>query len=351
MTNSTKRKITVAVTGLNAVDSPGPGVAVIRGIRDCEDFDVRIIGLSYESLEPGIYMEGIADKVYQIPYPAAGTQTLLSRIEYIHVIEKIDVIVPNFDAELYNFIKISPQLKDLGIETFLPTNEQFESRDKVNLFKFGEKHGFLIPKDKTIYDVSELSATAKEFGYPLVVKGKYYEATVAYTLEQAQKAFHKLNAKWGLPIIVQEFISGTEVNIAALGDGEGNTISAVPMRKLFITDKGKAWAGITLEEQSLIDLAEKFIQATKWRGGFEIEIMRTQDGKPYIMEVNPRFPAWIYLTVGAGQNQPAALVKLALGEKVKPFTTYAVGKLFIRYAWDLITDVSEFQKISAFGEL
>ena len=351
MTNSTKRKITVAVTGLNAVDSPGPGVAVIRGIRDCEDFDVRIIGLSYESLEPGIYMEGIADKVYQIPYPAAGTQTLLSRIEYIHAIEKIDVIIPNFDAELYNFIKISPQLKDLGIETFLPTNEQFESRDKVKLFKFGEKHGFLIPKDKTIYDVSELSATAKEFGYPLVVKGKYYEATVAYTLEQAQKAFHKLNAKWGLPIIVQEFISGTEVNIAALGDGEGNTISAVPMRKLFITDKGKAWAGITLEEQSLIDLAEKFIQATKWRGGFEIEIMRTQDGKPYIMEVNPRFPAWIYLTVGAGQNQPAALVKLALGEKVKPFTTYAVGKLFIRYAWDLITDVSEFQKISAFGEL
>ena len=351
MTNSTKRKITVAVTGLNAVDSPGPGVAVIRGIRDCEDFDVRIIGLSYESLEPGIYMEGIADKVYQIPYPAAGTQTLLSRIEYIHAIEKIDVIIPNFDAELYNFIKISPQLNDLGIETFLPTNEQFESRDKVNLFKFGEKHGFLIPKDKTIYDVIELSATAKEFGYPLVVKGKYYEATVAYTLEQAQKAFHKLNAKWGLPIIVQEFISGTEVNIAALGDGEGNTISAVPMRKLFITDKGKAWAGITLEEQSLIDLAEKFIQATKWRGGFEIEIMRTQDGKPYIMEVNPRFPAWIYLTVGAGQNQPAALVKLALGEKVKPFTTYAVGKLFIRYAWDLITDVSEFQKISAFGEL
>jgi carbamoyl-phosphate synthase large subunit len=69
------------------------------------------------------------------------------------------------------------------------------------------------------------------------------------------------------------------------------------------------------------------------------------------MEVNPRFPAWIYLTVGAGQNQPASLVKMALGQKVEPFTSYEVGKLFIRYAWDLITDVSEFQKISAFGEL
>ena len=123
------------------------------------------------------------------------------------------------------------------------------------------------------------------------------------------------------------------------------------MRKLFITDKGKAWAGITIEEDKLIDLSKKFISATKWRGGFEIEIMLTQDGKPYIMEVNPRFPAWIYLTVGAGQNQPASLVKMALGQKLEPFTSYTVGKLFIRYAWDLITDVSEFQKISAFGEL
>jgi carbamoyl-phosphate synthase large subunit len=352
MTNqSTKIKLTVAVTGLNAVDSPGPGVAVIRGIRDCDDFDVRIIGLSYESLEPGIYMEGIADKVYQIPYPAAGSESLLGRIEYIHAIEKIDVIVPNFDAELHNFIKISDRLKAMGIGTFLPSLEQFEARDKINLFKFGEKHDLLVPRDKTIYDLSELPQVAKDFGYPIVVKGKYYEATIAYTLEQAQKAFHKLNAKWGLPIIVQEFITGTEVNVAALGDGEGNTISAVPMRKLFITDKGKAWAGITIEEDKLIDLSKKFISATKWRGGFEIEIMLTQDGKPYIMEVNPRFPAWIYLTVGAGQNQPASLVKMALGQKLEPFTSYEVGKLFIRYAWDLITDVSEFQKISAFGEL
>ncbi|MEY4110388.1 MAG: hypothetical protein RLZZ46_743, partial [Bacteroidota bacterium] len=56
-----KRKVTVAVTGLNAIDSPGPGVAVIRAIRECTDWDARIIGLSYEALEPGIYMDGICD--------------------------------------------------------------------------------------------------------------------------------------------------------------------------------------------------------------------------------------------------------------------------------------------------
>lgn len=348
---SNKKQLVIAVTALNNIDSPGPGIPVIRALRDCDDFDVRIIGLSYESLEPGIYMKDLVDKTYQIPYPSAGTEMLLSRLLTINDIEKIDLVIPNFDAELYNFIKISDILKDAGVATFLPTLDQLDARDKINLFLFGKKHDFKVPEDKTIYSVDKISDAVKEFDFPIVVKGKYYEATVAYTIEQAEKAFHRLNAKWGLPVIIQQFISGSEINVAALGDGKGNMISAVPMRKLYITDKGKAWAGITLQDESLIELARRFISVTKWKGGFELEIMRTKDGDPYIMEVNPRFPAWIYLTAASGQNQPAALVKMALGENVEPYKTYEIGKIFIRYSWDLITNIDQFQQISAFGEL
>ena len=351
-TGSSGRKIIViAVTALNAIDSPGPGVAVIRAIRECHDFEVRIIGLSYESLEPGLYMHDIVDKTYQIPYPSSGTDTLMARVMHIHEIEHIDLIIPNFDAELFNFIKLKDKLRDLGIRTFLPELAQFEARDKIKLYEFGKKHGLTMPRDIIIHQAKDLAEAAERIGYPMVVKGKFYDAIIANTLEHAQKAFYKIQAKWGLPIIVQEFINGTEINIAALGDGEGNAISIIPMRKLYITDKGKAWAGITLDDSSFIMLARKFVKVTNWRGGCELEIMQTADGKPYIMEVNPRFPAWIYLTAAAGQNQPAALVKMALGEKVEPFTDYEVGKIFIRYAWDLITDIREFQKISGTGEL
>ncbi len=174
---------------------------------------------------------------------------------------------------------------------------------------------------------------------------------ICNTIDQAEKEFYKLQAKWGLPVIVQKFIAGTEVNIAALGDGTGNAVSIIPMRKLYITDKGKAWAGITIEDQMLADQALKFIRATKWRGGCELEIMLTSDNKPYILEINPRFPAWVYLTAASGQNQPASLVKMALGYNIEPFERYEVGKIFIRYSWDLITDINEFQKISGTGEL
>jgi carbamoyl-phosphate synthase large subunit len=100
-----------------------------------------------------------------------------------------------------------------------------------------------------------------------------------------------------------------------------------------------------------VDMARKFITATKWKGGMEMEIMKTSEGKPYIMEVNPRFPAWIYLTAGAGQNQPAALVKMAMGEKVLPYKKFQAGKIFLRYSWDLLIDVEQFQALSAYGEI
>ena len=50
-----KRKITVAISGLNNTDNPGPGIPVIRGLLEAKSFDTRIIGLSYEQLEPGIF--------------------------------------------------------------------------------------------------------------------------------------------------------------------------------------------------------------------------------------------------------------------------------------------------------
>ncbi len=346
-----KRKITIAVSGLNNIDSPGPGIPVIRALKDSELFEIRIIGLSYDTMEPGIYMHDLVDKTYQIPLPSAGQQSLITRLTYIHQQEKIDVLIPNFDAELFNFIKLQDTLKKMGIDTFLPALEQFEERQKWALNTFGEKYGIKVPKSKQINSTAEIHALTHEFGYPLVVKGKFYDATVAYSPDQAMAAFNKISSKWGLPIIIQQFTPGIEVNLTGIGDGKGNLIGAVPMRKTYITDKGKAWAGIALEDETLMNIARNMLKGNKWRGGFELEMIKTDKREYYLIEINPRFPAWVYLAVGAGQNHPEALVRLALGEDVKPYESYETGKMFIRYSYDKIVDLKEFEIISTLGEL
>jgi len=347
-----KRTITIAVTGLNAIDSPGPGVPVIRALRESKEFDVRIIGLSYETLEPGIYMHDLVDKSYQIPFPKSGQEVLFQRLAYIDSVEDIDLIFPNFDAELFNFIKLAPRLeKELNIKTFLPTVEQFEARHKVNLNEYGKKHGIDVPHSKMIFSTSEIPSIPSEFTYPVVVKGQFYDASIAYNAEQVATYFHKISAKWGLPVIIQQFIYGTEVNLIALGDGKGGTVGMVPMRKTYITDKGKAWAGVALDDDDLLNAGRKLIAATNWRGGLELEYIKSSDDKYYLLEINPRFPAWVYLAVGCGQNLPEQWVKLALGEDPTFYDSYSVGKMFIRYSWDMIVDLKEFETVSTLGEL
>jgi carbamoyl-phosphate synthase large subunit len=346
-----KQKITLAVTGLNNTDNPGPGVPVIRGAKESEDFEVRIIGLVYENLEPGIYMEGLCDRIFQIPYPSAGSDDLIERVEWIHRQEKIDVLIPNFDAELFSFMKNEQRLREKGIHMFLPTLKQFQEREKDKLPEYGEKYGVKVPRSINMGSFSQIAEIDEKMEYPVMIKGQFYDAYVAANEEQVKQAFHKLAAKWGLPVIAQEFVKGTEVNVIALGDGKGNTIAAVPMRKQYITDKGKAWGGITLADEKMMELTRMLIQKTKWKGGMELELIKTNNGEYYLIEINPRIPAWVYLAVGAGQNIPDALLKLALGWDVKPMTSYKIGKMFVRYSYDMIVDLEKFAAISMNKEI
>jgi len=342
----------IAVTGLNNVDNPGPGVPVIRGIRDSKMENLKIIGLIYDMLDPGAYMPEVADKNYLVPYPSGGIDALFERIKFINENENIDVIIPTLDAELYAFAKLEPKLNSIGIKTFLPDADQLNIRSKDKLFKFCEDNNILAPKNILASNFNDLYKIPTSFNYPVVIKGIFYDAYVVNNFDEAVSAFHKISNKWGLPIIVQQFLRGEEYNVTALGDGTGKTVGAVPMKKMSITDKGKGWAGVTIDEQEIINISKNIIEKLEWKGGAEFEFIKeAETGKFYLLEINPRFPAWVYLAVGAGQNLPFANVQLALGNDVETFEKYDVGKIFIRYSWDLITDIKQFENMTVKGEL
>jgi carbamoyl-phosphate synthase large subunit len=342
----------IAVTGLNNVDNPGPGVPVIRGIKDAPEFSGKIIGLMYDSLEPGAYMKNVTDKNYLIPYPAGGLEPFFERLKFIHSKEKIDIIIPTLDAELYAFIKLEPRLNQLGIRMFLPTLEHLNLRSKDKLSSFCNTNNIVAPRSLLINSLKDIHKIPVELSFPIAIKGIFYDAYIANNIEEAQSYFKKISSKWGLPIIAQEFIKGEEYNVVVLGDGKGGSIGSIPMKKLFVTDKGKGWAGVTIEDQTLLDTSAKIIASLGWKGGAELEFVKEKgNNKFYLLEINPRFPAWVYLAVAAGQNLPFALYKLAMEKEVDKFETYEVGKIFIRYSWDLITDMKKFEQITVQGEL
>ena len=345
------RFTTIAVTALNATDNPGPGISVIRALRDAPEFRGCLVGLAYDTMDPGCYADDIVDDVFLLPYPSQGRAALLQRIRAIHARIGLDVIIPTLDSELDAFIAIERELAAMGIGLFLPTREQLKLRSKARLARLGEEAGISVPPTRLVSDPAELYRLHEQIPFPVFMKGQYYGATLARSVHEAVAAFHEIVAQWGVPVIAQSMVGGEEYDVVAVGDGHGGLVGAVPMKKISLTDKGKGWAGVTIRDEALIDLTRRFMEATHWRGPCEVEVMKDDRGCYHLLEINPRFPAWTYLSAGAGMNLCWAVARLAMGLPVAPMETYRVGTMFVRISLDQIADISQLQKLSATGEL
>jgi carbamoyl-phosphate synthase large subunit len=343
----------VAVTGMNATDNPAPGVAVARCLRHEPTFAGRVIGLGYDALDPGFHAEGLLDGGLILPYPSSGREALHERVRVARSQFGVDVLVPTLDSELRAVIALAPELETDGVRTFLPSAEALERSTKPRLHELGSHPGVRVPESEAVVTADGIPRLIRRFGLPLVVKGPYYGATIVHSEADALAAFHRFVATWGVPVVVQRLVAGEEYNVAAIGDGDRGLVGAVAMRKMSMTDKGKGWAGVTVGNRGLVTLAEAVISALRWRGPLEVEVMREQDsGQLYVMEINPRFPAWIYLSAGAGQNLPFACVRLALGLPVpRPLPQYRVGTLFVRISLDQTADLGTYEQLMARGIL
>jgi carbamoyl-phosphate synthase large subunit len=253
----------IAISGLNNTDNPAPGIPLAKSLRD----NYELVGFSYDPNEPGVY-QGMTIKNYLMPFPSLGFEELKTRLEYIKNDIGIDAIIPNLDAELPLYIKYQKEIEDMGIKLCLPSEENFELRNKNKLDKLSKKLDITYPKTFEISSIEELKRAAEELKFPMMIKGNYYKAYMAYNLESAIENFYKISNEWGFPILVQEVIMGEEINLVGVGDGNGELKGAVSIKKLTTTEIGKIWTGLTIQNEKLMSIAKDFAKQTGWRGPF-----------------------------------------------------------------------------------
>lgn len=341
----------VAVTGLHRGDNPQPGGAVIAGLRRRFP-DLRIVGLSYDPLESGLYSrsDDRIDAAYLLPYPLAGADALLERLDAIQQRECIDFIVPCLDSEIPNFMDIHDELMDRGIQCMLPTKESFERRSKVGLSAFCRELGISTPQTRSSSDVGRLAQFAEEMGYPVYVKGKFYGAQLVNSVAEFVAAFNEIARVWGTPVLVQQPFIGEEYDIVGLGDGEGKITGHCAIRKMLRTSAGKGFAGVVVDDPALDDLARRVIGALRWNGPFELEFIKVP-GKPHtLFEMNPRFPAWVNFPSQIGFNLPGCLMERLLDANQMPLRPCTAGQMFIRHCVDLVGDIADLAKMASAGE-
>ena len=343
-----KGPLCVGVSGINATDNPGPGVAVARSLKE-DDPGIQLIGLSYDVHDPGNYLDCFFENSFLLPYPSQGWLPLEAACEKVRRKTGMNFLIPCLDAELPLMIRYQPQLERLGIRSFLPTEAQFDLRSKDKLMELADELGCRYPKTLVANSLDQVADSLKqEVSLPAMIKGRYYKAYLVYNLQAALLKGAEIAAEWGYPLLIQERVEGSEINLIGLGDGEGGLLGRVAIRKQLTTHLGKVWTAVTIVDEALLRLSENFCRVTKWRGPFEIECIQSGSGL-YLIEINPRFPAWVYFATAVGVNLPRRLIDYASTGACEDSLDYPVGKFLVRQTSEFVTELSNFQNLVALG--
>jgi carbamoyl-phosphate synthase large subunit len=329
--------VIIAVSGLHRGDNPQPGPSVIASIRRRYP-EARIIGLSYDPLESGLFSTGHdrVDAAYLMPLPGKGARALAQRLQ---AIGPIDMIVPCLDLEIPNYLELNDR------RTVLPSKAAFARRAKDNLSRL-RVAGIKVPPTVKASDLEETYQACNRIGYPVFLKGAAYGAAKAAGPSEVAPLYHGLVTAWGGPIVVQGEAQGEEeYDVVGLGDGKGGLIGACSIRKLMKTPNGKAFGGITIDDPRLWTLVKRITKALRWRGPFELEFVHGRNGYELI-EFNPRFPAWVDFPSQLGCNLPGRLVDLFVADYTTPAPKVPAGKLFIRHCTDLIGDLTDIAEMT-----
>jgi carbamoyl-phosphate synthase large subunit len=340
--------LVIGISGINTTDNPGPGVALARSFKESR-LKTTCIGLGYDPNEPGHYLRWAIDRSYLLPYPSRGWKEMQARLAAIRLETGMEVLIPCLDAELPLYLKYRDELAKLGLKTLLPTEEQFELRSKDNLDVLAADIGCSYPGTTLASSVDEVYRILFENPeFPTVIKGKYYKAYKVYNINTAVEKATEIAAEWGFPILIQKYVEGQDINLIGLGDGKGNLCGCVSIKKQTKTDLGKVWTAITIYDEGLVELAKRFCASTKWQGPFELEAMRS-GSEINLIEINPRFPAWVYFATAVGVNLAERMIDLLYEGECDRSLQYPVGKHLIRYTHECLGDWDSFHDLITLG--
>jgi carbamoyl-phosphate synthase large subunit len=343
----------VAITGMNArPDNPGPGCAVARCLRHTAGFRGRIVGLAYATLDAGLYLRESCDSGHLLPYPGTGSTALArtTRRSAVPGAHRRPAALPRRrTAQLHGHRRAAqaarhpPPAAAAGAAS--PPRQGPPARA---LRRRRCRHaGVRRLTDERFFD----HCAAEGWPFPLVIKSVFYDAWIVHSAPEARQRYRQVVATWGYPVLIQKFVLGDEVNLTALGDGSGAMIGEVMIRKQAVTDKGKAWAGVAIDDPELQEAGRRLFRSLKWRGPLELEMLRDAAGTLQLIEINPRFPAWIYLSHGVGRNLPAALLAMMNGARPEQLDLAPPrpGTSFIRHAQETIVSLDEIATLAASG--
>ncbi len=219
--------------------------------------------------------------------------------------------------------------------------------NKSNLMKRAEKLNVKHPKTEYFEHQNQLDMNAvKE--YPCVIKPSLSrifiesewidsEVKIIYSKEDLEHLLESNYDYLNYPFMLQEFIPGKGAGIFTIYH-HGKEIAFFAHKRL--REKPPSGGVSVLSESAelnpeMLESARKILDDVNWHGVAMVEYRVSDDGIPYLMEVNTRFWGSLQLAIDSGVNFPKILYRITNNEKVDALNNYKIGQQLRWFLGDL----------------
>ena len=292
--------VRVLVTGAG-----GPAaIAAMKSLR--ADESVELIAADMDPWASGLYLVPAGARTL-IPAGDAPdfTSVLLARCLALGV----NVVLPTVDSELRPLARAREAFTDAGIGLLLaPAAALDVILDKLALV---QRCASVVCTPRT--ELFGPAVDPASWEYPVIVKPRTGSGSRGIVTVGSAAQLAALDRSPTL--IVQDFLPGEEYSVDVLADATGHVIASVPRLRARV-DSGVSVGGRSLHDPLVEWFGRAVAEATGVTYVANVQCKRDADGRPSLLEVNPRMPGTLGLTIASGVDMPRLALAALLGRPV-----------------------------------
>jgi carbamoyl-phosphate synthase large subunit len=255
--------------------------------------------------------------------------------------EKPDGVIVQFGGQTP--LNLALPLKRLGVPIIGTDPSNIDLAEDRKLFgKLLDDLKIPCPENGTATSVEEACAVAARIGYPVLVRPSYVlggrAMVIAYDEDMVRQYMREaVTFSQDRPVLIDRFLEDAiEVDVDALADGGADVLIAGIMEHIEEAGVHSGDSSCVLPAQSLSaeivatieNYTVRLARALNVIGLMNVQYA-IQDGKVYVLEVNPRASRTVpYVSKATGVALPKIAVGLMWGKKLKDYG-YSTGKLSV----------------------
>jgi carbamoyl-phosphate synthase large subunit len=322
------RRTRVLVTGAG-------GPAAIAAMKSLgADPSVELVAADMDPWAAGLYLVPAAARTL-VPAGAAAefADVLLERCRALGV----QVVLPTVDAELLPLAGARASFAAHGIGLLLAPAAALEViLDKLALAQHCA--GVVrVPRTEPLGPGTNPSS----WTYPVAVKPRTGSGSRGFRTVGSAAELAALGHPPGL--VVQEFLPGEEYSIDVLADAGGHVIASVPRLRARV-DSGVSVGGRTVHDAELEAFGRAVAEATGITYVANVQAKRDARGRPALLEVNPRMPGTLGLTIASGVDMPRLALDSLRGLPV-PVALGFRERAVVRFLDERVLDPAEIEQV------